>query len=253
MVSEVRLEYVELAQHLEFLRGAFDLPCSPTQQRDVATTLAAFECIDRHYDVVGDAPARRALGAAVIGALRGETAIESRELQAQVDRLRAVFAAHRAIERCAELMRRFIDATERVRAARSAATYVAGVQDEGRLTSEMVLLLLEPERAVAFTRFFSALGVVANLVDKLCDVRRDHRAGEVALRPGVRVHARLVAAFVRGAVRVIAAFPERRALAMWGVRYLAPLVRGDRSAPAPAPEPALAPVPPRYDGGTGVY
>jgi len=187
-------------------------------------TLAAFECIDRHYDAVGDAIARRALGAAIVDTLRGEPAVDARELRGHVDRLRALLETHAAIDRCAELMRRFIDATEQVRGARSAASYVAAVRDEGRLTSEMVLLLLEPERDVAFARFFSALGVVGNLVDKLCDVREDHRAGEVALRPGVRVHARLAAAFVRGAATTLAAFPRRLALVAWGARYFAPLL-----------------------------
>ncbi len=159
----------------------------------------------------------------MIGALRGQTAIESRELRRHVDRLRAVLELHRAIEPCAELMRRFIDATERVRAARSAASYVAGVRDEGRLTSEMVLLLLAQEDEAGFARFFVTLGVVGNLVDKLCDVRGDHRSGELALRPGVRVHARLVAAFIRGAATTLAAFPRRLALVAWGARYFAPL------------------------------
>jgi hypothetical protein len=220
----IRAEYVELARELPFLRSAFGLPCTDDNRADVTTTLAAFECIDRHYDALISPAQRRALGEQVVAVLAtgAHDPALPQELADQVQSLHAVFARHAAAPRCAALLAEFVVATERVRGAHGARDYVRGVRAEGELTSAMVLLLLDSD--ARFAAFFLRLGVVGNLVDKLCDVRDDHARGEIAIAPSAGVHLRLAAAFARAAIPLVVGFPRPLALARWGLRYLRPLV-----------------------------
>jgi hypothetical protein len=227
-VKAARPEYVALADELAFLREAFELPCTEVHRAQVGTALGSFECIDRYYDAESISPRRRALGDDVISVVAGgeSAAPLPAELVEQLHGLREVFHAHDARAPIAELLARFVDATERVRNTLEPSEYVAAVEEEGRLTSEMVLLLFDgdPPRS-RFAEFFVRLGIVGNLVDKLCDARDDFARGEVALRPGAAVHARLCAAFVHHATLLVARFPRRVALVRWGAKYFAPLLR----------------------------
>jgi hypothetical protein len=221
----VRPEYVALADHLEFLRAAYRLPCTERHRREVTTTLAAFECIDRHYDALASGAPRQALGAQIVQKLRGGGEILPAELDAHVHSLRDVFARHGASDRLAALLEQFFVATERVRQTPEPREYVDQVRREGHLTSAMVLLLLDARPGDRFERFFLRLGVVGNLVDKLVDVREDHALGEISVSPTVGVHARLLAELIRASVPLILEFPRRLALARWGVGVTVRLLR----------------------------
>ncbi|HEY4057135.1 MAG TPA: hypothetical protein VGM39_11030 [Kofleriaceae bacterium] len=223
MAEAVRPEYVALADHLEFLRGAYRLPCTTRHRTDVATTLSAFECIDRHYDGLSAGEPRRDLGARIVRMLAGSDQDLPAELESHVRALRAVFAAHDSDKRLATLLEKFFVATERVRTTPSHREYVDQVRREGHLTSEMVLILLGG--GDRFARFFLRLGVVGNLVDKLVDVREDHALGEISVAPTIGVHARLLAELIRAAVPLVIEFPRRFALARWGVGVTARLLR----------------------------
>ena len=104
MADGVRPEYVALADHLEFLRGAYRLPCTARHRDDVTTTLSAFECIDRHYDGLSAGEPRRELGARIVRMLDGTDQELPAELDAHVRALRAVFAEHGAAEKLSKLL-----------------------------------------------------------------------------------------------------------------------------------------------------
>jgi len=218
---------VALARELAFLRAAFALPCTAVHLAEVRATLGSFECIDRYYDAEPVMPQRRALGGEVLSVIAGSEPAPTipPELVERLQRLRDVFHAHGAVAQVTEHLARFVDTTERVRGTREPGEYIRAVEEEGRLTSEMVLLLFDgdPPRS-GFAEFFVRLGIVGNLVDKLCDAHADFSRGELALRPNAAVYARLVAAFVRHATLLLARFPRRWALVWWGARYFAPLL-----------------------------
>jgi hypothetical protein len=84
------------------------------------------------------------------------------------------------------------------------------------------------EARAAVAMMIHVLGVLAeaaNLVDKLHDVRADRRRGEIALSPGLELHARLFGALVRRAVRLLVTSPRPFRLVAWGARYLLPPAR----------------------------
>jgi hypothetical protein len=227
--AEVRPEYVALADHLEFLCGAFGLACTRAHRADVAATLAAFECMDRHYDAVVDSKARCALGRRMVDAFAGDAPASSLplELAGHVSALRGVFDGHGARAACRDFLSEFFIVTERTRTTRDPREYLRSVRREGFLTSAMVVLLLHDDDA-RFRSFFLQLGVVGNLVDKICDVRDDYARGEIAVPPSLEVHARLLAAFVISAAPLLVSFPRPIALTRWGLGYLRPAL-DDRS------------------------
>ena len=217
----IRPEYVALANELDFLRSAFRLPCSDRHRADVVATLAAFECIDRHYDATAAGDRRSSLGKLIVDVLGGNASAAAlpSELADHVSSLRATFEAHAAARRCAELLAEFFATTERVRTTRAPREYLDNVRKEGWLTSAMVLLVLDPADE-SFAPFFLRLGVVGNLVDKLCDIHDDHALGEIAMAPTAAMYARLLGSFAVNAVRLLATFPRPFALARWGLKYL---------------------------------
>jgi hypothetical protein len=114
-----------------------------------------------------------------------------------------------------------------MRGAHDVADYVAGSCREGALLVELTLLLA-PELNPAARTFLARVAEPANLLDKLIDARADHRACEIAVRPGARFHARLLLALASRILPVIAAHPRPPALAGWALPYVAMMLRSGR-------------------------
>ena len=74
--------------------------------------------------------------------------------------------------------------------------------------------------ATPFARFFRALSEVANLVDKLHDVRGDRSRGEIAVAPGLALHLRLLAAFAVRLPALLRLSLRPLQLISWGTTYL---------------------------------
>jgi hypothetical protein len=113
--------------------------------------------------------------------------------------------------------------TEQMRCARDRATYVACIEREGALCTELALLVVPlPARPSGFLR---AIAAPANLMDKLLDLRRDHQRGEAAVDPGIGTHAVLATRMVRSAWVASRLHPNRLGFIAWGVRWLLRMAR----------------------------
>jgi len=239
----VRPEYRKLVADLPLLASAFDCRLPAPVLRDVETFTLAMECVDRLLDGIADPTARRSFGAAVMAALEGPGPVGvgrpaarpvgagpaaragdgpgfTRELWARLSALREVIERRCVVERFCRLARHALSNTERIRTTRSRRRYVAAVEIEGRLTVELALTLLEGHCSGAFIGFFRSLAEPCNLYDKLRDARGDFRRGEIALRPGLRLHALLLAALLRRLPGAIRRHPRPDRLVTWGLGQL---------------------------------
>ena len=109
-----------------------------------------------------------------------------------------------------------------LRTATDARAFVRAVLDEAAPACALTLVVAAEASTVEFARFFAVLSEVANLVDKLHDVRGDRRRGEIAVRAGVRLHATLLAAFATRVARLLWMAPRPLALVVWGMRHILP-------------------------------
>ena len=107
-----------------------------------------------------------------------------------------------------------------MRHAVRADVYIAAVVREGHLTAALALLVAGPACGRPFRRFFFRLGGPANVVDKLLDARGDFARGELRLRPGLALHARLAASIALRAPALFASHPRWWRVVGLGVRYL---------------------------------
>ena len=183
-----------------------------------------FEAVDRRIDAVDSPAARSRMCVAILDALRADDAIADQlddELASQLATLRRL-TAHGARARVCACVERFFACSEILRTTRDAAAYVRAVVDEAAPACELTLLVAARAATPEFARCFARLSEVANLVDKLHDVRGDRRRGEIAVRAGARLHAALLGAFVERAARMLLAAPKPLALVAWGARYLVP-------------------------------
>jgi hypothetical protein len=227
--TSFRAEYAKLASDLPALARQFG--CAPGAQvlRDLADFALALECIDRRLDDLAAAEDRRRLGDELLRRLRAPTApcpgddmpadVDlDLDLSERADRLARILASrgHGITDAFCRLAERALANTERMRSVRESAAYVACVEHEGRLTVEMTLLLLGDQVSPAFGAFLRAIAEMANLLDKLIDARADHRRGELALRPGAALHARLALAFLRRVPAAIARHPRPHRFLAWG-------------------------------------
>lgn len=215
----VRPEYVKLADGLPALAREFGEELGAAAAGDVRVFMAALECIDRVLDAVDDAGARARLSRAIVARLDGgDGASAHHELDGKLRALTAM-AARRGIAReLARLGERALDNTERMRTARDARQFVDCVRREGRLTVEMALLVAALDGECA--RFLRGVAELCNLYDKLKDARGDFRRGEMALRPGARLHARLLAATLARVPAAARLHPRLDRFVRWGLGYL---------------------------------
>ncbi len=222
-MGAVRPEYRKLADDLPRLASEFGCRIPDAAARDLLVFTLATECIDRVLDALEEADERRRFSRALLAALHGDSDASARfplELQDHVAALALVIARHGLTARFCALAARALDNTERMRTTERPGEWVACVEEEGRLTVELALLFVAAHANPAFVRFFRSVAELGNLVDKLKDARGDHRRGEMALRPGLRVHARLLGALVRRTPRAATRHPRLGAFVAWGLGYL---------------------------------
>jgi hypothetical protein len=222
----VRPEYERLGRDFPALAAHFGIAVDAALAGELVELIAVFETVDRHVDSINDAAARAQLAASIVRALRAEAALDDeldRELGASLAALRRLTARGGALP--ADVVgnvERFFARSETLRTTTDARTFVQAVVDEAAPACELALLVAARVTDAEFARFFAVLSEVANLVDKLHDVRGDRRRGEIAVRTGTRLHARLVAAFVVRCALLLRLAPRPLSLIVWGARYLVP-------------------------------
>ena len=222
-MSAVRPEYEALARDLERLAASFDVVFDEPLRHNLVLLSRTFETIDRHVDDTVDPAARAALCEAVLRVFDGDAKTLPAEVAERVAWARAVLEPRGTLAAFVAALRSFFEVSETLRTTRDTSVYLASVLGEARCAAEMTLLVGRDLDVPRFGRFFRVLSEVANLVDKIHDVRRDRRRGKIAIDAGVWVHVRLLAAFVVRGPWLLALYPRPLRLIAWGATYLAPL------------------------------
>lgn len=225
--SPTRPEYQALVDGYPSLLREFGVELSATDVGDLAVLMAAIEHVDRVLDPLPRAIDRDGLARAVVAMLRGEipdaACLRDLALVRSVRALRAMAVRRRVSGVLARLTSEILANTERMRGARDRASYIACIEREGGLCTELALLVVPlPARPSEFLR---AIAAPANLMDKLLDLRRDHRRGEAAVDPGIGTHAVLATRMVRFAWLASRLHPSRLRFTAWGVRWLLRMAR----------------------------
>jgi hypothetical protein len=210
----VRPEYRMLAERFPELGAVFGCAIPANVSRELVDFTLALECIDRELDA-RDSLHRSELGDAVLAG----TVVDPPELARHVARLHEL--APPALWAAA---RRALANSERMRATHSIRDYIACIEEEGRLTVEMLLAIVGPWCSPELQRFLHRVAELANLVDKLVDARADFRRGELAIAPGLALHAHLVAALLARVPGALAAHPSWPRFAAWGLSFVRVMV-----------------------------
>lgn len=230
----VRPEYERLGRDFPALAAHFGIAVDAALAGELVELIGVFEAVDRHVDSINDAAGRARLAASIVRALREEAAPNGAsddapdskidgELGASLAALRRLTARGGALpDVVVDSVERFFARSETLRTTTCARTFVQAVVDEAAPACELALFVAARVTDAEFARFFAVLSEVANLVDKLHDVRGDRRRGEIAVRTGTRLHARLVAAFVVRCALLLRLAPRPLSLIVWGARYLVP-------------------------------
>lgn len=218
-----RGEYRALVDGLPSLMHEFECSISPAGLAEVATLMTAIECIDRLLDPIPLAPDRTAFSQAVLAAVAGhEVLVATVELATHLRALHAVLVRRHLTAPFTAIAARALANTEQMRTTTNRSEFLDCVELEGHLMVELALLVIGPWANARFVEFLQAVASVANLIDKLLDVRGDHRRGELVVRPGVRLHARLVARLARRVPHAARRYPSLWRFVAWGVGWLRP-------------------------------
>lgn len=143
--------------------------------------------------------------------------VDRGEVTRPVRALRAVAVRRGILRELTALIADALANCERIRVARDRASYLAAVEREGRFCVELVLAIVPlPAAPAAFLR---AIAPTANLLDKLVDLRGDHRRGEVAIAPDLRTHGALAARLLVTAWQASTLYPSRLAFTRWGLGW----------------------------------
>jgi hypothetical protein len=224
----VRPEYAVLAREFGELAAQFGHRIDAVLRGDIARLASAIECVDRHVDDVSDDVRRAALWRSVLdvlahGAARADDPARD-ELAHEVARatldLREIAVRRGVLARIVRIIAKEITTSESMRTTQRLGPYVAAVLREGRLTTALALVVAGDACGTAFRRFFFRLGGPANVIDKLKDARADHKRGEIALAPGLLLHARLAMAVIVRLPALFASHPRWSRVVRLGLRYL---------------------------------
>jgi hypothetical protein len=218
MAAPIRPEYEAMAVRFFELGTHFRRPFDAPTRAALLVTIRAFEAIDRHIDAIPTAADRRAAFARVTAALEGRDRLAETTLDRSVAALRDALGS-----RCTTFvaaMAEFFTHSERLRSTHEPATYIRSVLGEARATATMTFAAVPAIDTELFARFFVRLAEVANLVDKLHDVRADYRAREIAIRPGLRLHAAIAGNLAVRAAALALRAPMPLALVRWGLPFL---------------------------------
>jgi hypothetical protein len=219
----IRSEYAELGAEFGRLAAQFGHRIDAALARDIARLADTIECIDRHVDDIACEPSRLRLWEAIVDLLEhgsATSALPAELARATLD-IRDVALSRGVLARLVRIVRKEVATSECLRHTRDSRSYVRAVLREGRLTAALALVVAGPECGVAFRRFFFRLGGPANVIDKLKDARIDRARGEIALHPGVAVHARLALAVMVRLPALLASHPRGFQVIGLGLRYLA--------------------------------
>jgi hypothetical protein len=221
-VPPPRPEYAKLVADLPALAAEFGEALGTAARGRVSTYMAALECIDRHLDAIPTATARQAFGGEVLALLSGDDRQRIRlepEVARETARLRDVLVASGALGAFLGFGRAALTNTELMRTTPSRDVYLECVRREGVLTVELTIAVLGADAPPKLADFLRAVAELGNLFDKLVDARGDHRRGELAVRPGVRLHLRLLAALLARVPTAAARHPSFLRFARWGLGH----------------------------------
>jgi hypothetical protein len=214
----VREDYQKLVDELGGLARALGETLPADAVLDAGTLIAAVDSLDRVLDAADDR-GRAALRRSTVATLRGEPgSVELREL-VELIALHRLLRARTIIEPFVDVAIAALANTEQMRRTRSVGEYIALSRREGVLLVDMTLLVLGRRAGPALSKFLYAVSGPANLWDKLRDARADHANGELAIRPGVALHAHILTKLLAGVPAVVRAHPRPAALVRWAARW----------------------------------
>lgn len=220
---EVRPEYLRLPGDLVQFARAFRLDLPVKHQRDAAVLVFAIECIDRIFDALPTMSLRAKFAADVLAVLNGaasENPAMTSEATHRLAQLREVAQRRRIQPQVLEITARIFRNCEVMRATHDASFYVRGALLEGRLMVELLLLILGDAASPKFNDFMLQVGEPASLGDKLRDAGRDFATGELAIKPGVLLRARLAGEIFRRVIVLALRFGTRWRIAVWGIKSM---------------------------------
>jgi len=192
-VRSIRPDYEALANTLPLLARQFNCSISDASHRDVATMLAAVESVDWHLDRRPTQSDRERFGEVVVARLcESNTGADDLpgDVGARIGELRQVLKRRGVQKPFARITRGIFRNAERMRTAGSISEYSSRACREGLLLVGASLLLL-PEVDDRLRAWLIRMAGPANLADKLRDAQDDFRAGELAMRPGIRFYSLL--------------------------------------------------------------
>lgn len=224
-----REEWTRLAQDMRMLVRLFDFELPQDTWSDVDVYTRAIDCFDRVIDGIDDDNTRKHAGSLLIECLLIDDTLFSssavskkveQEMNEKLSALRRILRRREVTVAFCEKMKEALSCSEALRDVDTLRRYVFLSNKEGALASELLVILLGNEAPPSFQNFLVAVGGPANVLDNFRDARRDFQEGVLPLRPGVRLHLRLAASFMRHGLRALRRTPAPLRLARWGLSEL---------------------------------
>ncbi len=220
---EGRAEYGEMVATFAGLAADFGEHVDDGTLRDLHRLATSIERIDREIDAERDDRLRADAWRSVLDVLDGAPPSRDDDLARAAVDLRSLAEERNATNRVARIMRKESVIAETMRRTQHTRTYVRCALREGRLGAALTLAVAGSRGR--FRRFFFRLGGPANVIDKLVDVRADHGAGEVRIRPTLGVYASLLLALMTTVPLALAIHPRRLRVVALGLHWARRLLR----------------------------
>ena len=223
--THVRAVYRKLHSDFHVLTKPFGIPISHELNGDLAHLIAALDVVDRELDEIEEFNRRKSFGEALIGYLRGKFSVVAyepapAELVTRMHSLRNIIVRREIQSEFCDTVATILKHTEAKRQTNDKCQMIRHLVTEWRSTGHLTILLLGKQSTKKFEEFFYLACEMMPAIDTIQDARSDYRKGQIKIRPGLGLYAKLFLVFVFPLPKLLCLFPARWSLFKYGVSFL---------------------------------
>jgi hypothetical protein len=228
--TNVRPVYRKLYFDFHLLTNPFHLRPTSRTDIDLAHLITAMEVVDRYLDEMPEPGSSRTFSDGVLGFLAGETSGEDwpglvgepavDELTSRLHSLRAAIEFRGIQAEFLATVESIFHHTELKRQATSTDSFIAHLIEEWRLAGHLTVLVLGSQSTRKFEKFFYPFCEMISAVDTIVDIRADHKARRLKLKPGPLLYTNLLSVAIRRMPNLFWRFPARWQLLKYGLPFL---------------------------------
>jgi len=220
----VRPIYKKLSDEFHVLLSAFDITIDDTTKIYLDHLICCIDRVDDILDGLADREVRLLLSKSMIQLINGDRDDLPRELKypaLQVSLLNLRWVAEKLSFKVAliEAAKVIFTKTEDKRHVEDIDLFIQMVQEEGKATATLPLLIIGALSNEGFTHFFTRLCRLMGVADMVADARSDYKSKIISFKPTLRIYIKLIGLTLTEGIQLLMMIPHKFRFVQYCFRF----------------------------------